>query len=304
MKFLKDYFTFSKSEKNGIIILISIIFLLILGTRFVHLFKEEENPDFLEFEKEIEEFERSLKPIKRKVTDYTVNIPEKIPDYDNLSLFHFDPNTTTYDEWLLLGLNERQITTIQNFKSKGGKFYKKEDMKKIYGLSSLQYEALQPYIRIHSEINEADELQANLSKVDETRTNYFVEINSADPPALEKLKGIGPVFAGRIIKYRNLLGGYANKKQLLEVYGLTEETFIIIEPYIYIDTLKIKKINLNKADLDEFKNHPYLNQYQAKAIISCREIHGNFVYIEEVLTNNLIPEKVYFRIKPYLVVKK
>ena len=213
----------------------------------------------------------------------------KIPDYDTIPLFKFDPNKTTKDEWLSLGLNEKQISTIQNYISKGGKFYQREDLKKIYGLSTEQFEILQAYIQISAEtkIEDTDNTDSTTFKEEKY---IIIDINSADQLSLKTIKGIGTVFSDRIIKYRNLLGGFVNKDQLLEIYGLTDETFQEIKPFISIDTLNVRKLNINTADFNEFNRHPYLSEYQSRAILSYRKFVTRFVKIEEIQENNLLNE--------------
>ena len=75
-----------------------------------------------------------------------------------------------------------------------------------------------------------------------------LDVNKCDSALLESLPGIGPVLASRIIKYRNLLGGFAYVTQLREVYGLPEETYGMISGKLFADSSAVRKINVNKAD--------------------------------------------------------
>lgn len=97
-----------------------------------------------------------------------------------------------------------------------------------------------------------------------------VSINSCDTATLETLPGIGPVLSRRIIKYRELLGGYYAKDQMLEVFGMTDENYNRFVRYITIDTLKIRKLNLNTATFKEINAHPYISYEQTKAIFKLR----------------------------------
>ena len=87
---------------------------------------------------------------------------------------------------------------------------------------------------------------------------------------LRKIKGIGKILARRIIAYRELLGGYTNIKQLNEVYGIKPDLVKDISAQITIDTTRIRLINLNLITFEDLKKHPYLNEFQAKAIIYYR----------------------------------
>lgn len=97
-----------------------------------------------------------------------------------------------------------------------------------------------------------------------------VSINSCDTSTLETLPGIGPVLSRRIIKYRELLGGYYTKDQMLEVFGMTDENYNRFVKHITIDTLKIRKLNLNTATFKEINAHPYISYEQTKAIFKLR----------------------------------
>jgi len=97
-----------------------------------------------------------------------------------------------------------------------------------------------------------------------------IEINSADTIQLQELKGIGPGFAKRIVKYREQLGGFYAKEQLMEVYGLTEQIYNSIKNSIVVDASKIKRIKINEMDISRLKRHPYISYYEAKAIYDYR----------------------------------
>lgn len=62
-----------------------------------------------------------------------------------------------------------------------------------------------------------------------------VELNSADTTALKMVPGIGSVFAKRIIKYRDLLGGFYSVEQLGEVYGIDEERYEAMKSWFSVD---------------------------------------------------------------------
>lgn len=63
-----------------------------------------------------------------------------------------------------------------------------------------------------------------------TRKPLVVNLNDADTTTLMLIHGIGPTFASRIVRYRDRLGGFTHKEQLLEVYGFTPELLNHIAP--------------------------------------------------------------------------
>lgn len=136
------------------------------------------------------------------------------------------------------------------------------------------------------------------------RTPLIFELNSADTLDLQQLRGIGPVYASRIVRYREALGGFYNIEQLKEVYGFTPELYASVTPYLTLDSATssttIRKIHLNTATLNELKHHPYLDYYQAKAIVNYRRQGGTFTTINDLLKVTLIDEKTFHKLKPYL----
>ena len=66
--------------------------------------------------------------------------------YSQLTLFKFNPNTVQEDELTQLGLTQKQINTLLNYRSKGGTFTCKDDFRKLYGIRYRQFQILRPYI--------------------------------------------------------------------------------------------------------------------------------------------------------------
>lgn len=138
-------------------------------------------------------------------------------------------------------------------------------------------------------------------QVQEKKTiRKIIELNTADSALLETLPGIGPVLAARTIKYRNLLGGFASVAQLREVYGLREETYIIIEPLVSADTLLIEKIEINNADFAALLRHPYLERYDATSLLRYRELSGRIKGMHDIVANKLIDSLRLKKIAPYI----
>ena len=97
-----------------------------------------------------------------------------------------------------------------------------------------------------------------------------VELNSADTTILKKVPGIGSAFANRIVRYRELLGGYHAVQQLAEVYGIDEERYAAFEPWFTIDDSFIHKLTVNTLPQDSLSRHPYISYRQARAIVQLR----------------------------------
>jgi DNA uptake protein ComE-like DNA-binding protein len=118
-----------------------------------------------------------------------------------------------------------------------------------------------------------------------------------------KLKGIGPAFARRIANYRNKLGGFYKKEQLMEVWGIDTSLFQFIEPYLILGK-NIRKIDLNKVEISQLKNHPYLNYNTAQSIIQIRNRIGHYNSIEDIKKSVILKSETFEKLKPYLTISK
>ena len=222
---------------------------------------------------------------------------EDVLDKERIVLTEFDPNAANDSTLLSLGFSTRNIKTINNYRNKGGEFFVKEDLKKIYGLDSSLYLLLEEYIVISNFektiINEKKQAVKSYKRA-------TIEINSADSSLLLDLPGIGPVFSNRIIKYRKLLGGFSDKKQLLEVYNMDSVRYKGFSDLIIVDNSLIRKISLNFSSKEEFQKHPYLDKDQAKALVKFRSRKGNFKKISQIDEEKIINKSTYQKIFPYL----
>lgn len=219
---LKTYFNFSKKEYNGIFILCLLMIVMILSPLIYQVFRKPTIYEFDQFKQEIEAFNASAQKERKQDLRSQKNTIEK-EEFKPIYV-EFDPNGLSEEQWHKLGLSDRQIKVIKNYESKGGKFYKKEDLKKIYSIKPDQYAQLEPYISIQftkSTISHpsSSEFKSN-QNLNSINTRVIIDLNEADSSKLETIRGIGPAFASRIIKYRNRLGGFHSKEQLREVYGL------------------------------------------------------------------------------------
>lgn len=131
----------------------------------------------------------------------------------------------------------------------------------------------------------------------------LLELNSADSAQLDKLRGIGPAFATRIIKYRQRLGGYYHVSQLMEVFGMDKERYGILRSQVTLDTNRIRKLNINTMDKDSLKLHPYIRWNLANLIVNYREKHGKYSAVEDLKKLDLLNDSIYAKLAPYCKVQ-
>jgi len=161
--------------------------------------------------------------------------------------FRFDPNTVSLEDLQRLGFSEKQAQSIINYREKGGRFRRKSDFAKSFVVADSVYKRLEPYISIPK-----------------------LDINKADSAAFDALPGIGGYFARKMVEYRQQLGGYSCKEQLLEIYHFDEERYNGLKDLITCSA--IDPYPFWEADAETIKNHPHIRSWQtAKAIVLYRD---------------------------------
>jgi len=300
----KDYFSFTKKERKGIFTVVAIIVLLSVLPRFFHLFVKDEPIDTGEFAAEIARLKSDSSTSKNNEEYYNDYTPShKKEKALKKEAFYFDPNTASENDWIRLGIGKQTVQTIQKYLSKGGKFYKPQDIRKIYGLSESDAYRLIPYVNISKEKKEYSGSQNNFyqSKTFEKKDIiHLVDVNVADTPAFMALPGIGAVLSKRIISFREKLGGFSSVDQIAETYNLPDSTFQKIKKYLVFNSKAIKKININSATIDEMKAHPYINYSVANAIFQYRQQHGNFNSVDDLKKIMMINDQLFNKVSPYL----
>ena len=276
---LKDYFSFNKKERNGILLLSFILFFLILFYQFSYLLKTDTKTDFSDFEKAIAELKYADKKLEEIKKD---------------SLFLFNPNDLNDDGWLSLGLSQGKLKVLRNYQKSGGYFKQKQDLQRCYAFGDEFYNTIKEYVIIPKPKTPEPKTQNPITK------NQIIELNQADSLALISIKGIGPFYAKQILKYRKQLGGFINYEQFTEIWGLENLELKNFKQQTSIDTLHISKTNINTATIENLSNHPYLNYKQAKMIVNYRIQHGDFKQIKDIQKIRPISPEIFRKIAPYL----
>jgi DNA uptake protein ComE-like DNA-binding protein len=299
---IRGFFSLNKSEQRGIISLLVIILLLLLFNWLSPSFVHPKKQDFSSLNGEVSQFAEARKSLDDSLHLVHLQNAEKLtPEQAAVKLhpFPFDPNLLTKKQWLKMGLTSRQVKTIMHYRAKGGHFRKKEDMKKIYGLSGAEYRVLAPFVRIaNSEVPVSG--KSNRKK---PASRMSVEINSADSAALVQKLLLPSWLAQRILKYRKLLGGFYSCEQLLEVYGMKSSTYNAVRKFVLVDTTKIRKINLNTATFKQLLHHPYIDYETTKKLINARRKAYGFSSFRQVKDMTGIPDTLLNKIRHYLYLR-
>ncbi len=312
--FLKEFFYMTRADRRTFICLCSLALVAIIFFGAVSLTDDTSNK--IEERKET----TTVKDENHESADgqgYAVEETNK-----GSKLFYFDPNTADSTQLLQLGLRPWQVRNIYKYRARGGVYQCKEDFAYVYGLTVKDYRRLEPYIRIgadylpasslaevrnrkrgyerssqyaseNSENSSNGERKAYTPKI---RIGEHIEINGADTTELMKIPGIGSYYSRQIVRYRNQLGGFVSKEQLLEIEGFPKDAV----KYISIDESSIHRLRINQLTLSQLKRHPYLNYYQARAISDYRRLRGNIRSISELKLMKEFSSHDIERINPYI----
>jgi competence protein ComEA len=303
---LKDLFTFTKNERNGIIVLLFLMLLVIFAPAAYRRISESSPKDYSEFVKAVEEFEKAR--LAKLDEEKPIEISKSAFEVESFNLDFFDPNSINHAELIQMGLPERLCNTIMNFRKSGGEFSQKEDLRKIFGMTDNIYYQIESYIiipekaeskNINSEVLAERKLKNNNSDFENPTLHLRININMADSTELTMLRGIGQVFSNRIIKYREMLGGFHSPEQLLEVHGMDTVRYNAIKEFIFTEG-NIYAININSAEVDDLLKHPYINRNIANSIVMLRKQHGKYKCVEDIKKSALIKDDFFIKIKPYL----
>ena len=300
----KDFLNYTKTERQGIIVLVVLILGVYAAPKLFSFFTHAEDTDCREnekFDKEYNDFISSLRETQphQKSGHSFQSSPQR-----EIKLAVFDPNIADSTTFLSLGLPSWMIKNILHYRYKQGKFRHPEDFRKIYGLTEEQYQTLRPYIQITEDFSSTNKDTVRLlttpSIQRDTLVKYLpgtiISLNSADTTELKKIPGIGSSIARMIVNYRERLGGFFRIEQLQEIHLKAEK----LRPWFSIDTHQTRRINVNKTGMERMMHHPYINYYQAKVIIEYRKKKGFLKSLKQLSLYEEFTPIDLERLEPYI----
>ena len=302
VNWIHELFSFSKKERLGIVSLLFIIFLLVLIGKLIPYLVPSNTTDFSKWETE--------------VSAYLANSKKQIPVERTFKLVEFNPNEVDSLSLVSMGVPSNVVANWMKYLEKGGRFRDKEGVKRIFGMTSDLFEQLDSFMIIPKvsiqEVKAGRNAIVAKSKSEYKHDTIFshpilkskkdhvgvLELNSADSLHLLEIPGIGPVFASRIIRYRNLLGGYYAVDQLREVYGMREENFIAVAQYFMADPSALKTFNINFSTMKDLGRHPYIGFRTARKIFNLRDRIGKFSSADDL--SQVVASDSLKRLIPYV----
>lgn len=220
-----------------------------------------------------------------------------------LNLHTFDPNTADSIELLQLGFPKYVAHNILAYRRKGGLFRTPEKLSAVYGMTPEVFNRAKPYISIA--------LQSSADRTGQKDTaskplyvaqpklakGTIVDLNAADTTLLKKVPGIGSGYAKAIVRYREQLGGFVSVSQLSEIKSIPSDVLAWFEVK---PSHSVKKIDVNSGGVEKLTHHPYINFYQAKAIVEYRRKRGDIKSVRQLGFMEQFSEADIKRLEPYL----
>jgi len=314
---IRNYFPFSHTETKAFIPMYLLMGLILLSPM---LWRTWVKPHFRTYESDQAKLDSLIAGLemgqsvaeKRRTRPSDGYLPDRRPEPQ---LFAFDPNTIGALEWQQLGLQRYLAERIVKYRSKGGKFRVKKDLLKIFDFPADRYAALKSYILLPDTLapkgypaKNNDPFPArsfaaerrNVASREDFRPRPF-DLNSVDTVALDKVKGIGPASAGRIVRYRERLGGFVSQDQLFEVFGLDSLAVLEVLKYASLGNgPPIRKLKVNTATVEELRQHPYFSPRLAKLVVAYRQQHGPFADRQALAQIKVLDARTLSKIEPYL----
>jgi len=282
--------TLSKATFRGTLIFVALLIVVFLLPDILMSFNEN-GP--VHISSRNKDFQESLETVQR-------NSRKRYDRYEKGSRYQrpstaFNPNLYTLEEWMALGLSEKQAAVVIKFTKRG--LRSNEDLKRIFVISDelfalIKDSTVYPAASVYTATNYRDEYQP--------KPVVKVNINTASMEELMTVKGVGPFFAKQIVKLRDELGGFYDASQLMDVWKMDEEKLNAMLPGLELNPQSLRKININTATAEELKTHPYISWNLANSIVKLRSQNGPYKSVEGVRKSVLMTAELYEKLKRYL----
>jgi len=292
---LRDFFMLHRSDRQALLFLLCLAVAILLA---LHFAGDEVTDTASLTDPNPKGDGQEVAAGKKAAPSYYAQPVEHSPER-----FAFDPNTADSTQLLRLGLQPWQVRNIYKYRACGGIYRRKEDFARLYGLTAKQYKELEPYIRISSDYLPATTLfpedrqqRDTLQGSHKLGVGETVDLTVADTAELRRVPGIGSYYARRIVAYGERLGGYVSTSQLKEIESFPETALA----YFIVSSSEVRKLNINQLSLNDLKRHPYINYYQARAIIDYRRQHGRIADLSDLRLLPDFPAEAIERLRPYV----
>jgi DNA uptake protein ComE-like DNA-binding protein len=292
----RGFLDFSKQERIGLAVFTLLISIFLLAPRLMYELypTATEEKEWIEMFRQIPADSSSFGETRLATGDVGMPVQQK---ESTVNLRPFDPNQLKEAEWVAMGISQRTARTIRRYIDKGGRFRFPEDLKKIWGLQQKEVQRLIPYVRITTVSAQTPAVydvshEMNIVSVLPAK----IDINHADSAAWEAMPGIGPVLARRIVRFREMSGGFQSVNDLKRVYGLKDSVYALLLPYLRVSAIPVQVGMLNTLSARQLTARFSIQPDVARAMVAFREEHGSFEKLEDLKKIVIMTDSLYERI--------
>jgi DNA uptake protein ComE-like DNA-binding protein len=274
----KSYFQFTKTQRSGIIVLLFLCVVFQLTYFFVDfkttVASSKEEQEWLSFQSDID----SLKQVKFSYKP---------------QIFPFNPNFITDFKGHKLGMSVVEIDRLLAFRKTNKYVNSPEDFQKVTKISDSLLNAIAPYFKFPDWVTNKKEFKSKYKSFEKKKEKIIIlDINQATKEDLIKVYGIGPALSERILKFKELLGGFVSMEQLNDVWGLSPEVIENLNKNFAVLVIpKVKKVDINNATIKELMLFPYFKYALSKSIVTYRSMNGDFKNNADLIKINGFPSE-------------
>ncbi|TGE22091.1 helix-hairpin-helix domain-containing protein [Hymenobacter aquaticus] len=313
---LRRYFSFSRRETSGFVVLTLLLLLLPFLPRLLRPALPRYDPaadqqqlDRLAAELAAQRQVRTYKPRYARRS-----YPRRAP-VPQVALAPFDPNTLAPADWEARGVAHFLAQRLVHFRETIGGFKAKEQIKRTYGLPDSVYARLAPYMQLPDQLppreKRAPREYAGTAFTPRAAGTYArkpknlapFDLNSADTTQLMQIRGIGRGLSRRVVDYRTQLGGFLREEQLTEIYSLRDAPDLVdsLRKYTFVTPgFAPALLDINTAPFEVLQAHPYVGKRLARVVVAFRQQHPPFRQADDLRQIRILDAETLEKLRPYL----
>ena len=272
MNKLKSLFVFTSDQRKGIFALL----FFIIALQFAYFFVDFSIPTNEDPE---EQKWLSLQP---QVDSMKMDIANKRP-----KMYLYNPNFITDYKGYKLGMSVDEIDRLLAFRKENKYVNSSQEFQNVTKISDSLLNVMSPYFKFPDWVNKKKEYKAFKKYPNQAFAKkekiVLIDINQATKEDLIKIYGIGEAISVRILKQKEVVGGFVSMEQMKDVWGLSPEVIENLNSHFKVSVLpNFKKIDINNASLKELSQFYYFKYPLAKEIVTYRSMKGNISNIEDL----------------------
>lgn len=285
---IKSYFQFTNEQRRGVLSLLLIVVIIQLSYFYWSSSKSTSpstsDKSWLAMQLVIDSLKISQSSSERKI-------------------YPFNPNFISDYKGYQLGMSVNEINKLLAFREQNKYVNSAQEFQQVTGVSDSLLIAISPYFKFPDWVNQPKKSFSSFAKntYENKKSIIRKDINEATQDDLIKIYGIGPALSERILKQKDILGGFVTMEQMESIWGLSPEVIENLNKYFQVTTIPtVNKIDVNNLSVKELAKFPYFNYTIAKEIVTYRSMNNGIHSIEDLTKIKGMPNEKIKIIALYL----